>query len=319
MVVITSIAYVLASSGETPLSLAFASLSVFIGTVALMAAVYQTRHLRTQAAALHDQVTRFEATEKGLAQIAQNMAELSDNTVAAIKLPQTTAHVQGLLPRVRDLTEGLAEILPADRPFISEYIDNRLTSLIVDAERANSGSLEIAVVDLTDFAITLFELAKPDESVYTTSYVDTEAFWHTPAANNYLQTNKRLIRDSNVKITRIFIFDDAEALKESEPEMDKQCAAKINVKTVLTSELQGDLKRDMFLLGDRLAAQFEMTTDRHDFQQLRVYYDDREVAAFARRMERLDEVSTDYSPAAHPASGTAPDHGSSVTTGVLEN
>jgi hypothetical protein len=296
------------NSTETPVSLAFAATSVLIGVVALLAAVYQTRHLRTQAASLHDQVLRFEQTEKALAQIADNMAALSENTLAAIRLPQATSHVPGLLPRVRALTEGLADTLPADRPFISDYLDSRLTSLIIDTERANSGSLEIEVVDLMDLALGLFELARANERISTTSYVDTGAFWHTPAAGNYLQTNRRLIRDRKVKITRIFIFEDEQARSESEAEMDKQCAAQIDVKTVLTSELQGDLKRDMFLLGDRVAAQFEMTTDRHDFQQLRIYYDDREVAAYKRRMERLNEIARPYPPdtASSPQPNVAP-------------
>jgi hypothetical protein len=93
-----------------------------------------------------------------------------------------------------------------------------------DAERANSGSLEISVVDLTNMGIELFELANEDEQVVTTSYVDTKSFWQTPSAVPYLLTNKALIRDRNVGITRIFIFDDEESLLESEEEMDKQLA-----------------------------------------------------------------------------------------------
>lgn len=187
-------------------------------------------------------------------------------------------------------------ILPAEHPFISNYIDQQFQSLITDAERANSGSLEISVVDLTNMGIELFELANEDEQVVTTSYVDTKSFWQTPSAVPYLLTNKALIRDRNVGITRIFIFDDEESLRESEEEMDKQCEARIKVKTVFSSALQDDLLRDMFLLGDRLAAQFETTADRRRLLQLRVWYDKSDIHTIKTRMDRLDDISTVYVP-----------------------
>lgn len=302
----------LAAAAETPVSLAFASTSVFIGVVALLAAIYQTRHLRTQAEALRQQVSRFETTERALTdaqttitQLSENTADLSKTTLAAIQLPQHTSKTPDLLPRVSALTTTLSDLLPSQMPFFSDYIDNRLTSLIVDAERANSGSVEINVVDLTDEAIALFELAQPQEKVFTTSYVDTDAFWHTPAANNYLQTNRTLIRDKEVDITRVFMFDTVAALEKSEPEMDKQVAAGIHVKTVLTGDLPGDLRRDMFVLGDRLAAQFDMTNDRQDFLTLRVWHDKREVNAFMSRMARMLQICSDYPTSVTDSAGTA--------------
>jgi hypothetical protein len=292
-------------------SLILTSVSVVAAFGALIFAYVQTRQIREQVSRLANTESALTRTETALTKtqshitdiftnlgdISTDMERLSASTLAAVGLPEAAATVDTLLPRVQTLVEALSQSLTDRKPFITDFIDQRFASLVTDAERAASGSLEIPVVDLTDLAIELFELADETEKIYTTSFVDTAAFWHTPAAVHYLQANKRLITERNVDITRIFIFDTPQALAESEEEMDKQCAARINVKTVLTENIQGDLKRDMFLLGGRVAAQFEMTSDRRDLLQLRVWYGTVEVDTIKARMERLDEVSDLYVPA----------------------
>jgi hypothetical protein len=283
-------------SGTGTASVALGAASVLAALGALWLAFRQTRQLK-------EQITKLANTESGLNQIFDNLGLLSTNmerlassTVAAINLPEEASHVDHLLPRVRALVKGLTTVLPAEHPFISDYIDKKFQTLITDTERAHSGSLEIYVVNLTDLAIELFELAEADETVLTTSYVDTQAFWQTPGAVPYLLTNKALIKERGVNITRIFIFNDPASLEKSEEEMDKQCDAGIKVKTVFTEELQGDLIRDMFLLDERLAAQFETTADRRELLQLRVWYDTGEIQTIKTRMDRLDGISVDYIP-----------------------
>src|ERR1700691_3402919 len=126
------------------------TVSVILGSVSVLAAIGALAFAYRQTRQLKEQITRLGKTEEGLNDIFANLGELSTNmdrlaasTVAAINLPEESSHVDDLLPRVQTLVRGLTSILPANYPFISDYIDKKLQALITDAERATSGSLEI--------------------------------------------------------------------------------------------------------------------------------------------------------------------------------
>jgi hypothetical protein len=290
------------------LPLALASFNAVAGTVGLFfgiasvaAALYAIRQGSGLLKQLRDQVDRMAATETALNQTQHRIAELSRDLYAVVNLTQDAAQVDGLLSNLRAIAGDYADIATNNHTFLSDFVRRTLTDLTSHTHRAKSGFAELTAEDLSDQAAELADYAIEGDTLIATSYVNTTDFWGTPAAARYLQVNENLIKTRGVEIIRIFLFADEEAAAASIPEMTKQANAGVTVRTALTPRLETSLKRDMFLLGDRLAAEYDLTNDRSDILRLRVWHRPQsEVDAVIRRMRKLVQSSTLFTPPAVP-------------------
>lgn len=280
----------LADLSSTTAGVVLGGVSVFAALLALVFAYFQTRQLR-------EQISRLANTEAALTETQARIDDLSVELYDVLNLSQEAQKAPGLFDGLRELASNCAAVYPGPSTFLGEFLRTEFDALRRYSAQARSGSIEIAVKDIASMALTLARLANEQERVIVTSYVSTEDFWTKPSAQRYLAANRELIADRNVKIVRIFLFDTPQAAEKSRPEMDKQYAADIEVRTALTEELEMDLKRDMFLLGDRLAAEYVMTADRKDILSLRIWDKDTpDIEQVSDRMTRLISSSELYVP-----------------------
>ncbi|MDX6699540.1 MAG: hypothetical protein QOE65_2937 [Solirubrobacteraceae bacterium] len=280
---------VAADSART-LSLLLGIASVMAALIAIALAIFQTRQLKQQ-------IERLADTEEALTKTQERINSLSSEMYEVLKLSEAAHSTPNLFDNIAQLAENCAVVYPQGSAYLTQFVAGQLETLVNHSSQARAGSIEITPSDIADMAVTLVQLAEEGDKIVTTSYVSTEDFWTRPSAQRYLEKTTDLIANRQVDITRIFLFDGPESVAPSLAEMDKQCRAGIHVRTAFTDSLEPALKRDMFLLGNRVAAEYILTTDRRDILTLRIWdAEHKEVGEVSDRMDRLVRSSTEYSP-----------------------
>jgi hypothetical protein len=298
----------LAADPTAPWSLALGALSVVAALVAIALAFIQTRQLKNQVERLANTETELGKTQQSITTLSEDMAAVLEQTQQSVKalssemyellgISETARDTPGLFEQIARLADNCAVILPKNAPYVTDFVSMRLDELVTHTTQARAGSIELRPSDVARVALDLVEAARDGDRIFTTSYVNTADFWTRPSAKRYLERNKELIAERNVEINRIFLFHNEAAAEESRSEMDKQCAAGIRVRTALADELEVDLARDMFLLGERLAAEYVIAPGRGDILSVRIWNEpSREVAETRDRMQRLVGSSEPYHP-----------------------
>ena len=129
--------------------------------------------------------------------------------------------------------------------------------------------------------------------LFTTSYVNTSAFWDSPRTKAYIRENEAAVK-RGVTVVRVFLFDDEQALAQSENEMDSQRRKGIQVRTALTSDVEPELRRDLFYLEGRAGAEYVLTVDREDLLALRIFTSPSELRIFGEIIRRLVDASKEH-------------------------
>jgi hypothetical protein len=290
---IHSVVLVLASgSSNGTISVILGSVSVAAAIAALSFAAHQTRQLKQQ-------IEKLANTETALQETQSRIDGLSTEVYEVLELYKAASSSASLLTTMRKLAMNCGQVFAQENIFLKQFLESQLDLLVKSSGEATTSHLEVqASNEVAGMALNLVKLAQPNDEVITTSYVSTDKYWDDPSGQRYLEVNEELIQKHNVSITRIFLFDSQESEEKSRSEMAKQCEAGIKVRTVLTKNLTIDLKRDMFLLGLRLAAENVMTNDQNDILSVRIWdSSQKEVGEFADRMNVLMHSSTEYNPA----------------------
>ena len=290
-----------ASSGDGEVSLIVGAVSLLAAVVAISLAIYQTRQLKQQ-------IAKLVSTENALTETQARIGALSTELYDVLEISNRASGSPVLLAGLRQLAANCGGVFAEDNTYLTSFLQDQLDALVKQSAQALTRQLQVkANTDVAGMALNLVKLAQPKEKVFTTSYVSTKAYWDDPSARRYLDVNRELVRKSDVAITRIFIFDNEEIEAGNCSELDKQWDAGIHVRTALTQALEPDLKRDMFLLGNRLAAENEMTADRNDILSVRIWdSSDTELGEFADRMNALMRSSQEYTPDRPPSDGANP-------------
>jgi hypothetical protein len=281
----------LATSSSGTVTVVLGAISVAAALVALSVAAQQTRQLKQQ-------IEKLANTENALQETQSRIDGLSTEVYDVLELYKAASSSAALLSTMRKLAINCGQVFSQENIFLKKFLESQLDLLVKSSGEATTQHLEVqASNEVAGMALNLVKLAQPNEEVITTSYVSTDKYWDDPSGQRYLEVNEELIKNRNVSITRIFLFDSQESEEKSRPEMAKQHAAGIKVRTALTRNLTIDLKRDMFLLGSRLAAENVMTNDQNDILSVRIWdSSQKEVGEFAERMDILMHASVGYDP-----------------------
>jgi hypothetical protein len=283
---------VASGSSNGTITVVLGSVSVVAAFAALTFAAHQTRQLKKQ-------ITKLASTETALQETQSRIDGLSTELYDVLEISKAASNSAKLLTTLRQLAANCGQVFSRENLFLTTFLESQLEAIVKQSGEAITSHLEVkASNEVAGMALNLVKLAQPKDEVTTTSYVRTEKYWDDPSGQRYLEVNEELIRDFGVTITRIFLFDSETNEETSRSEMDKQHRAGIKVRTVLTKNLTIDLKRDMFLLGNRLAAENVMTNDQNDILSVRIWdSSQKEVGEVADRMASLIRASKAYSPA----------------------
>lgn len=276
------------SGGTGTISLVLSAFAAFVSVVAIGLALLQTYQLRGQVKKLESTQNDLSATRQA---IETQLNSLTGQMYEVLGISQTAHQVPRLFQQLGDLANNYALLHEKDLPFIKNMALRQLEDLITNSTKSSTGVTEIVPRDVEWVASELIDLAEGGSRVMVTSYVNTTDFWSRPSARDYLTKNRQAI-ERGVTITRVFLFDSDESYQASQSEVERQCAAGIDVRTALTKDLDEDLARDMFLLDELLAAEFVLTPGKWTIREVRVWYaPNREVRETHDRMMRLLTLS----------------------------
>jgi len=228
---------------------------------------------------------------------ARRLEDLSSEMYGLIELSRAALSDPELKRRLPELAQYYSAIFEKNRIFEKSFFDEYLRrSLSMTEEAVRRGRLHIEAVNLIDYAVLLLQFAEPGDKVFATSYVMTPKFWDKPAAKTYLREQERLIKERRIEVSRIFIYNDEAARNDPRnvEEMGNQDSMGINVYTAIMPQLEVDLRRDMFVIQGRVAAEYETTIDREELLGLWVWVEPDDVEVIGRRMIRLVDASQKY-------------------------
>jgi len=177
--------------------------------------------------------------------------------------------------------------------FLLNLVEHELDTCVQLTIDAAKDHAEVEQTYLATYARDLIKTAKGGDEVVTTSFVQTHAFWDSPWVAEYVKENEAAVQ-RGVNVTRIFIFFNDEALQDSIKQMNYQVGKGITVKTVLTTELEPDLSRDLFLLKGHIAAEYILTPDREHLRKLELWTSPPKLNEMTDIINRLVDKSRIY-------------------------
>jgi len=129
---------------------------------------------------------------------------------------------------------------------------------IIDVSR--TGVLAVRLSDLESVALNVVKSA--NMSIKATSYVDSSEWWKRPWGRRYFKLNERVIQEG-VKIDRIFIFENEDALKKDNDLLVCNAMIGVNVYILLLSNLSTPLNEDVIIIDeDAVAGQLVFNTNK---------------------------------------------------------
>jgi len=226
--------------------------------------------------------TAMRSTEDRLRALSDEMYTVLEFAKGAFSNPKLKSRLQLLAENHASLCEKGG--------ILSDLADSQLDTCVQISLGAVRNCVEIRPVYLEPYAVQLMKMATTGDVLFTTSYVKTAAFWHSPRTKAYIRENEAAV-ERGVTVVRVFLFDDEKALDQSENEMDSQCKRGIHVRTALTNEVEPELRRDLFYLEGRVAAEYVLTADREDLLTLRIWTSPPELRLFGDIVRRLVDAS----------------------------
>ena len=112
---------------------------------------------------------------------------------------------------------------------------------------------------MPEFALEMIKSSK--QSILATSYVQFNQWWDTPWGRRYEELNAEAIK-RGVKITRIFIFSNKADYEVAKPHLDAQKKAGIDVRYVMSNQLETKVTSDMVIIDGRLAGELVLTPEK---------------------------------------------------------
>jgi len=266
-----------------------AVVSVLIASAAFAITILALRYeqrIEKRMGNLFDQMSNTQNQIQGLSQEMYSVLTFSRPVLSDNKL-------KSVLP---ELAENFYDVFTKNKLFLMSFLDNHLDHTLVLSRDAVKGTLHIRNMSLIDYASELLLLAEPNDKIFATSYIKTPEFWDTAAARRYLREQERLSKERKVTVSRIFLYDDDAACQDARnmAEMDNHLSKGIHVFTAIAPRVEADLRRDMFLIQGRLAAEYEMTFDREELLGLWIWVEPDNVDLITKRMKKLIDVSTPY-------------------------
>ena len=234
----------------------------------------------------------FRRETKALRGTEARLKILSDEMYTVLEFAKNAFSNARLKERLQVLAQNYA-CLGEQGGILSKLADEQLDMCVQLSLGAIRDAVEIRPVYLEPYAVQLIRLAVTDDVLFATSYVKTSAFWHSPRARAYIRENEAAV-ERGVTVVRVFLFDDENALKQSEGEMNSQCEKGIHVRTALTNQVEPELRRDLFYLEDHVAAEYVLTADREDLLALRIVTSPPELRLFKDITRRLVDASQEH-------------------------
>jgi len=222
----------------------------------------------------------------------ERLRTLSDEMYTVLEFAKRAFSNAKLKERLQALAQNYA-CLDEQGGILAKLAEEQLDTCVQISLGATRDAVEIRPVYLEPYAVQLIRLAETDEVLFTTSYVKTSAFWDSPRTKAYIRENEAAV-ERGVTVFRVFLFDDEQALAQSENEMDTQCRKGIQVRTALTSDVEPELRRDLFYLEGRAAAEYVLTADREDLLALRIFTSPSELRIFGEIIRRLVDASKEH-------------------------
>jgi len=281
---------------------------LFVSFVAVVIAVTGILLERSMVIRLRSLVRQMSETEQRIAGLSLEMTKtqerisgLSQETYALLGFSKPVLSDDELREKFPELAQNYFCVYSENRVYLKTFLSQHLAQTMKLSRDAASGSLYIPTVSLIDYAVDLLSVAQEGDRVFATSFIKTPKFWDTAAAKRYLQEQERMIKNKNATVSRVFLYDELSSSVDARnvKEMTDQSAKGIQVYVGIASELEPNLRQDMLVIEGRLAAVYEMTTDREELIGVRVWIGRDEVQDRGRRMAKLIESSRRYVPASH--------------------
>ena len=251
--------------------------SVSLG-VAIAAIVAASIYFRRQVRAVLD-------TQREIGQLSDELFGLLGFAKGAFASPE-------LRKRLTMLAENYG-CLAHQGGILADIANRQLEKCVQISSNAVAEYVDITPVYLEPYAVELIRLANAGDTLITTSYVRTAAFWSNPRTKSYVRENEAAVK-RGVRVVRVFLFDDLTSLQQSEAEMDSQCEKGIRVRAALTSDLEPELWQDLFFLEGRVAAEYLLTSDRGDLRELRIWTATGDLRDYGETVRRVCDASTEH-------------------------
>lgn len=262
------------------MEIAITAASVAVAVAAVAFGVWSFIHQNRRLAGLLQDLNVARSSIQGL----------SEEMYAFLQLSRSAFADQRLREKLPELGNHLVSVFSSALPYLTTLVERNFNGMVQLArDAAATGTVYVDRVDLIDYGVELVRLAGAGDQIITTSYVKTSAFWDSPTAKTYLREQERVIRDKQVSITRIFLFDDYDAMDESrsQEEVTKHVEAGVTVRTGIASELKVDLRRDMFFISGKIAAEYDMTSDQEEILGVRIWASAEGISQIGGRMRDL--------------------------------
>ena len=140
---------------------------------------------------------------------------------------------------------------------LNRYVSKQFSLL---SNAAEDGVIIVPRGDETKIATILLESAT--STVLATSYVSPDAWWEGKAGKDYLEFNRNIIENNNVKVKRIFIIPPSYSIKKLSPLLD--CNSTIGVETYIAFEkdIVGRRREDVIIVdGTAVAGRLDLSRE----------------------------------------------------------
>jgi hypothetical protein len=168
----------------------------------------------------------------------------------------STSRLEQLL---KETAEAIRIADNSNEPLMKYMLETRLNALKQHTDAVRQGSFVVEENEMPEFALEMIKSAK--QSILATSYVQFKAWWDTPWGKKYEELNASAVK-RGVKITRIFIFSNKSDYDNAKSHLESQKKAGIDVRYVMSNDLENKITSDMVVIDDRLAGELVLTPEK---------------------------------------------------------
>ncbi len=176
----------------------------------------------------------------------------NDEVVSAVGLSTEIADSGVQRELLRDLVRDLTDVAATGHPLFARQAHDRLVAFVDEIQQLSNGLMTIT--DSREIQMEgIWALEHLSVSLFATSVVSMDTFWTESEGPDYHHKNLEIVKRGR-RITRVFILDSSEALKD--PRMRKllreQSTAGVDVWHVAASKLPRDAVSDFGIWDDKM-------------------------------------------------------------------
>lgn len=170
------------------------------------------------------------------------------------------------LPKDKELS-GLIEL------FVDSYVNIRDSGDELFKNRLNEliDEFKIAIFDLKNghivfedterwenFVLNMISSLDEGDTIKATSLVFIPKWWDSDFGRKYLKENKDAIANKNIKISRLFFFEDINKMKDYAEVIARHSEAGVNVRIINMDDLYPAQIEDFAIAGEKYVARLEL-------------------------------------------------------------